>query len=258
MTQGSSINKNEVIELAITKNNRQRLVVGLAWNARTATKGEMGKATAISVTTRRVGYVFWPIAKILNLFGVKTGEASVLSPDYIHNILRKDKTDDVGDKREESYKEFDLDLSCFIYDDVGSFVTAIGPDFDQYCDPSSKVYHSGEEQIGSGGPDDEQIHIETKDIPENYAHIFIVITSDCHFKLGDTAGPVVRLADSATESNFISATIAPPANEDAYGYVFTHMYKQNQKWYARYMHEFTDPSDKWEVYLKRYLARNGE
>ncbi len=56
----------------------------------------------------------------------------------------------------------DLDLSCFLYDKNHVFIDVISGKIGQIADQSGAIYHSGDDQEGIGGGDDEQISVELK------------------------------------------------------------------------------------------------
>lgn len=160
-----------------------------------------------------------------------------------------------GPGREKDFPDLDLDVSCYVFNQNGEFEIEIGPGAYEASDDLGSVYHSGDDSSGYGGPDDEQIFINTQDIPESYAHFFVVVTSDCQYSLDETNDPFLRIALSKGDTNFFMQSIKPAANLDAYACVCAHLFRDSDYWYVRNITDFVAFETDWKSQLSKYIER---
>jgi len=151
--------------------------------------------------------------------------------------------------RENKSRTFDLDLGCYIFDEAFLFKAYVGPENDAFIDSSKKVYHSGEDQSGFGGPDDEAVSVETKGLPADYRHFFFVVKSDSRYGFQDVRNPAIRLADGKLNENLLESTIAPPVHYNASGFVFCHVWHDGAAWRFRNLDEYTGADIDWPGFL---------
>ena len=149
---------SEAIELVLAENSpRQRIVAGLSWNQNDE------KASA--------GYVRTNIG---NSIGVILRNPDMLGY-FVKNPDMMSQKDDDDATRETDDPSFDLDLLCYGFDEDGHCKDYVTPNAYNAIDKSEKIYHSGDDMDGVGDLDDEQIHIELKDIDDHYNHFFFQI-----------------------------------------------------------------------------------
>jgi stress response protein SCP2 len=240
------ISKGGVQELAITQEGARRILVGLDWDAKEVSsvddmirtmpkKGDKGRAAF---------FLLSPFYFLRTLF---LSSVNIIAKGYYNQAVNKQD----GAGRDKNATAFDLDLDCYIFDDDKNLVFHVCTENGNFADPSRKVYHSGDNMSGLGGPDDEQVMIETNGLPDNYRHLFLVVKSDSKYSLEEVHSPHVRLADSKTNENLIENTITPPAHFNAHGYVFCHIFRDGDKWKARNMDEYADSGDgiDWPAFL---------
>lgn len=160
----------------------------------------------------------------------------------------------VDGKSVEDAGRYDLDLSCYVFDSHMNLKCVIGPEEGNYSDPSKKVYHSGDQIHGSAGTsDDEQAFVETKNLPEDYAHFFFVVETDGRYSLNETPNASVRLACSRTNKNALLKQISAP--QGAHGYVFCHVFREGDGFAYRDISEFADFDAGWVRTLKQVALR---
>lgn len=156
----------------------------------------------------------------------------------------------------EDAGRYDLDLSCYVFDSHMNLKCVIGPEEGNYSDASKKVYHSGDQIHGSAGAgDDEQAFVETKNLPDDYAHFFFVVETDGRYSLNETPNASVRLACSRTNKNALQKQIAPPEGGHAHGYVFCHVFRDGDGFAYRDISEFAEFSAGWVKTLKQISLR---
>lgn len=145
----------------------------------------------------------------------------------------------------------DLDLYCYIFDRGMQLYQVIGPKVGVLIDPSQKIYHSGENQQGKQGNDAEQIFVETRGLPADYHNFIFVVKSANSNAMSDIPEGIIRLADSASNTNALENHIAekaqPPAN--SYGYVFCCVTREGDSWAFRNIDSFTGRTVDWSLML---------
>lgn len=146
---------------------------------------------------------------------------------------------------------YDLDLSCYIFDEDMNLVCLVGPSAEHYSDPLGRVYHSGDDIHGSAGTgDNEQAFVETRDLPSYYAHFFFVVETDGRYSLADTPHAKLRLADSLTNRNTLVRAIDTEQAATAHGYIFAHVLRDGNDWQYRDVDLYQPKDCDWIAALK--------
>ncbi len=234
--------KGQDAQIEISETQRDRVLIGLSWDV----KDELEKVEL------EVGD--WvPFRKY-----AQAAEDWIHESVYAFRTMQYRHKDvnhyDAPEARDSDFDGFDLDLYCYIFDDHGELVEKIGPDYEDVISEEGQVYHSGDDFSGMGGPDDEQIYIETKKLPENYKHFLFVVKSDCKFNLNDISDPVIRIADGKTNEDFLKEDIKPPANVNASALIFAHMAEVNDNWTITNISDFADADLDIPKYFKDNLG----
>jgi stress response protein SCP2 len=215
--------------LELTQSKHGRVLIGLSWDART-----------LSETEKREIYV--------------SGLKDVLKGDirlFKANLARiHEKFDSEG--RDQSDVNFDLDLLCFIYDDEGGVSEAVTPEIWNAINDTGHVYHSGENMLGTGGPDDEQIYIHLNNLPPSISEFFIVVQSDCAHTLKNILSPSVHVTDSQANKPLLKVEIDKLPDSDRYAFVFCRIYRKDSGWRIENISHFTDFDQDWPQYLNQF------
>jgi stress response protein SCP2 len=235
-------NQGETTELKISKQARHRLVAGLSWDPVQA--DEIQKEE----TFKQVLFDLKQVAGSLKMMLTEKHYKEAISK---HDLRLDEKLDKDGREKDDPY--FDLDLMCLIYNRNKDLAVRIDPASCFAIDESEKVYHSDDEQYGLNLHDDEQIHVEFKDLPEDYHHIFFVVVSDCKHNLKEVLNPVLRIADSSTEQDILRVKIDELILSDNFGYVCCHIFRDGDTWKIKNISEFTDDKMDWNAHLKGYI-----
>lgn len=240
-----TIGRGETGRLLITHEGAMRFLVGLAWDAPAPPKDvKLAKpADEDDLAGRVTQLVLAPFEfiRVLVLAFVKL----VRTGSYVETLR---KQDDVKG-RDKNAPQFDLDLDCYIFDDAMQLQTVISTEGDGLVDPSRKVYHTGDQQGGTGAGDAETIFVETHGLPAHYRHFFFVAKSDSKFSLKEFLNAVIRLADSKTNDNALQNSIAPSAALNEYNYVFCHVWREGEAWHFRNIAEYLGDDVQWEEHL---------
>ncbi len=195
----------------------------------------------------RIPLAITPMAKQRLLCGLRwnpkrEGEASGL--DTLKDAL-------TGSNRQTC----DLDLMCVMYDEAGEFVDGVSGMPDELMDASGKVYHSGDDTAGISSHDDEQIFVETLDLPGYIHHIVFIVEIQSVHTFDRVDEPTIRLADSYNDKPFLQASLGGPEGKDRTAFVFARVARDGQGWAARYIGDFHDGRKiaDWTETCKAYL-----
>lgn len=238
--------KGESKKLNITEQAQQRIVIGLSWHKKELSASD--KASQV----------------IHGLNNILFGDISLIKANYDRLFQKMDT-----EKREDFDQNFDLDLACYAYDKKGNFKSLIDSDTWNMIDKTGKIYHSGDDMEGSQTldenlisstpdkflsdfqkSDDEQIHIEFKNLSDDLDEFFIVIKSDCAHSFKDVIAPEVRVADSISNANDLHIELDKLENNDNYAFVFCRIFKKNEEWHIKNISEFCEFEQDWPKFLK--------
>ena len=221
--------KGETAKLNITDEGRRRILIGLSWDSKDLSHKELLTQTLASLNDIAFGDITLIKANIKRI--------------YEKADLEGQDTDD---------QNFDLDLSCFAFNEQGIFQALVDPLAWNAIDESGKIYHSGEDMTGDGGGDDEQVYFELNELPDNLQELFIVVQSDCAHSFDKVLNPMIRVADSKSDANCLQVNINQLEHSDAYGFVFCRIFKQNDSWHITNISAFCQYKENWSKFLAQY------
>ena len=227
MTLITGPEKGQSAELNITEKSQERVLIGLAWDPNTLDKIQEAKQILRGVDDVLFGKI--------HLFKA--------------NVARISEKMDT-ESRETDDQNFDLDLSCFAFDRDGNFQSLVDPNAWHAIDTTGKIYHTGDDPTGHQGPDDEQIHIELKDLPDNLHEFFIVVQSDCAHSFDKIKNAEIRIADSFTNTNILQSKLNIAEGNNKYGFVYCRIYKQNNNWMIENISKFCEFDEEWPIFLQ--------
>lgn len=254
-------------ELKITPEGARRFFVGLSWNppAAVGTRIKVAGGPGKGVVEKTAHGLFAP----LEFVRVGVLATSNLIMQAISDAKRSKDDDAKGrDKKSEAY---DLDLDCYIFDKDGGFIRVVGTEDAAYIDPSKKIYHTGDDQTGGGGPDDEQVYVETRGLPPEYAQLYFVVKCDSKFDFSQYDSPRVRIADSKQGESQLECRLGPAdtgddAGKGKYNYVFCRVLREagtgpadeagqeGDRWYVTAIDAYLDEGVDWQQALPQLTA----
>lgn len=175
--------------------------------------------------------------------------------------LRWDPREDQAkfmDRFRGTHHQHDLDIVCFVYDHNKDYVDFVGSAMDESMDQSGAIYHSGDDQTGEGGGDDEFITVELAALPDDVSHLVFLVEIRTKHTFADVDSPAARIVDSMTNATLIDVDIACAESRDKMAWVFAHLYRDASSptgWMLHHVGEFPDIAQitDWGAYLKRYL-----
>ncbi|HYD18790.1 MAG TPA: TerD family protein [Patescibacteria group bacterium] len=247
MTDIATMQPGAVAELPISQEGAKRFLVGLSWDPpqQPGVKIKLADRPDDNAVSKTAYALFAPfeflrvlVLSFANLvtFGMFTGKLS----------KQEDKAG--RDKGSEAY---DLDLCCYVYDSAMQLKAVVETEDDKLFDPSKKIYHTGEDQGGMGGGDDEVVFVETNGLPADYAHLYFVVKSDSKYDLSQFSNARIRIADSKTGNNVVDCPISAPGK---FNFVFCKVSRAGEGWRVQHIAQPVDEDFAWATALPQIGA----
>ncbi|MEZ5813328.1 MAG: TerD family protein [Alphaproteobacteria bacterium] len=150
----------------------------------------------------------------------------------------------------------DLDLSCYVFDKDGRYITHVSVEEGREADQTGQIYHSGDNVEGVGEGDDEQISVELDGLDAAIHAIVFKASIKTGHGFNDVRDPEIRLADGYSGHSFLHVSLRGVDNNDKPAFVFAALLRgADEQWMARHIGEFIDaPKDgDWAGILKRFV-----
>lgn len=211
--------------------------------------GFFGDAQSMSILALMTSIILFGVALILALYVSYALYAISTQRDLFLIFSRKD-IDEPG--RDTYFKNFDVDLHCFVFDKNKELLFQIDPTTENLVNPGETicVYHSGEESDGTGAFDDEIVYIETRKLPEDYAYFVYAVSNDCAHDFDKINDLKIRLVESVSDKTLLEKNIDSGEND---GYVFCCVYKSGDVWRCQPIEQYTAFKDNWQDDVKALL-----
>ncbi|MDI1228141.1 MAG: TerD family protein [bacterium] len=244
MTIVTGPEQGSLTSLNISQEGAKRFLVGLSWDPPELPGMKVKLAdgpddNAVS----RIAHALYAPFEFLRVFFLSF--ANLVTFDMFASRLRKQEDKAGRDKDSDAY---DLDLCCYIFDGGLKLLGVVETENDALFDASKKIYHTGEDQGGMGGNDDEVVYVETKSLPPEYEHLYFVVKSDSKYDLSQFNNPFVRLADSKTSMNALKNEITGKAK---YNYVFCRVSRAGEGWAVQNIDACVDEDIDWATVLPK-------
>lgn len=160
--------------------------------------------------------------------------------------------------KKQEVKTYDLDLACVMYDGNGAFVDGVSSRPDEAIDMSGAVYHSGDDDTGRGGRDDEQISVELVNLPENIHNVvFIVEVQSKGRNLGTVGTAEIRVADGMNDKDQFALLMgATPESADKTACVPLRIYRKGGEWMIQHISAYYNSAEvaDWIEEAKKFIA----
>lgn len=248
--------KGPALPLPVSQEGERRFMVGLSWGEHVEDNWDIKIPHLKDENGHYDLFYFFKLP--FHLFRIITlSIIRLLMPD----LYRRGVSDyDTRKRGIEDAGRYDLDLLCYVFDHKMDLKCVIGPADGNYTDASKKVYHSGDHQHGSAGSsDDEQAFVETRGLPDDYAHFFFVVETDGRYSLGETPNATVRLTCSRTNTDALKKPVVIDSGKDAHGYIFCHVFRDGAEggsgWAYRDISEYEPFNADWVKVLKHLSLR---
>lgn len=155
-------------------------------------------------------------------------------------------------------QQHDLDVTCFVFDDNGTYIDFVGSMAQEAMDQTGCIYHSGDDATGEGDGDDESISCELAGLPATTRDLVFVteIRSDHVFKEIDD--PYVRIADGMTDENLFEMHMTGSDAADKKACVMARLTRDSTSptgWNLHHIGDYPDLNDisDWAEHIKRYI-----
>ena len=154
--------------------------------------------------------------------------------------------------------DFDLDMSCYIYDGDAHCIDIVTGERGNLVDSSGCIRHDGDERDGRTTGDDEAIEIDLMALPPAITHIVMLCEVASAHSFGDIHNPRARVADYGTDDNFLHAMLGEDEARDNSACVFGCLQRfEADNWQARqilyYLDRETIEGD-WPAYLAGFIG----
>lgn len=151
--------------------------------------------------------------------------------------------------------EFDLDLTCYVFNDYGDFIGIVSGEkmVDEDC--GGAIYHSGDERTGEYSHDDEQISVELAGLAEDIHHIIFVATCKSAHNFTNVNAPSMRIANAQDNQDQYVALL-DEGHEGKDAFIFARLFKDGATWMVDPAEEFVDQKkiDNWPSFLQTRWA----
>lgn len=199
--------KGQSLPLLYSREARQRVVVGVRWDAREEVLHKTRKSTSDSP---------------------KEGEGGYDNP----------YTYEVESNVNLVTQTYDIDLVCLIFDENKELIDAVSPDPAESIDQSGKIYHSGDETRGVRGSDDETISVELKDLPGNIAHLVFVAICQSGHSFDQIVTPEGRVTDSRSGADLLVVPMGGAAARGKTACILARLFRGPEDWMVHHIGEF--------------------
>ncbi len=151
---------------------------------------------------------------------------------------------------------YDLDLSCVMFNSAGDAIDGVSPRPDETIDSTGKIYHTGDDTSGEGDGDDEAISVELRDLPEDIAHIIMIVEIQSEHTFDAVNNPEIRIADGKTNRTQMAVSLKTDQSKGKNAYIFARISRTPDGWMLHFIDEYATGADipDWMAYLKRYLG----
>jgi len=169
--------------------------------------------------------------------------------------------DKLNDMRGINTYTYDLDLSCFMFDEEGNFMGSVTGEDGATIDASGKIYHSGDSVDGEGDGDDEDLSVELADIPDHIQQVIFVVDIGSAHSFNDVLDPEIRLFDAFSNKEMLKSELSLGRNGEMTACVFAKIYRdKNGQWMLHNISHFLDLNDieDWSQYLYQFCEKNVE
>ena len=152
----------------------------------------------------------------------------------------------------KQYQDFDLDLTCYIYNQNKDFVGIVSGEDVVNEDCDGAIYHSGDEKTGEFSHDDEQISVELSKLDDDITDIFFIVTCKSAHNFGKIKHPVIRLADGKSNKNqYVNNIYESSTSTDHDALVFARIFRDKKGWMLEKIDDWATQKDidDWPGYL---------
>lgn len=156
----------------------------------------------------------------------------------------------------ENHETYDLDISCYMYDEGKAFMDYVTGESGETIDKSGFIRHSGDARHGRAEGDDEFIICELKKLPPYIKEIFFIVEVGSAHSFAEIAAPETRIADYGTNENVLHTAIGRVDDADYSAYVFAKLTREKENnWKLYHVDHYVDHEEieDWSDYLTNFI-----
>ncbi len=168
----------------------------------------------------------------------------------------------VGDKLSSALgrnkETYDLDLSCYCYDEHGSLMDYVTGTDGEMIDRSENIHHSGDCRHGAEDGDDEAIAFDLNALPDYIQHIVLLAEVGSAHGFSDVANPYIRIADETTDHVLDDLKIDEAQNGDYSACVYATISRRNDGTWLLYRNNYFidhERIESWSDFLSQFIAK---
>ncbi len=151
----------------------------------------------------------------------------------------------------------DLDLVYALYDEFGTFVSAVSGKQGDRIDESGSLYHSGDDSDGNDTSDDERLTLDLLGMPRRFHHIFLAVEIRSEHTFSEVPNPYIHIFRPGKSQALAEAHLKTSSGSDFRAYLFARLERQSGGWSLHLIERY--PADgnipEWGEYLLNYLPR---
>jgi stress response protein SCP2 len=177
-----------------------------------------------------------------------------LSWDPNEDTTAGDKLNSALGRNTETY---DLDLSCYCYDEHKSMMDFVTGEDGEHIDRSENIFHSGDCRHGEAEGDDEAITFDPTALPDYIQHIVFLAEVGSAHAFYNVSNPYIRMADKASDQILMDLNIKSPDEKDYSACVFATLSRQkNGTWLLHRNNYYLDHEqiENWGDFLSQFIA----
>jgi stress response protein SCP2 len=152
---------------------------------------------------------------------------------------------------------YDLDLSCYCYDEHKSLMDFITGNEGEHIDRSGFIKHSGDCRHGEQEGDDEAVTIDLAALPDYIQHLVFIAEVGSAHSFSNVLNPYIRIADEMSDQELDSLTIPTDESLQYSACVYATLSRRKDgSWLLHRNRYYLDHEDieSWPDFLSQFIS----
>ena len=166
-------------------------------------------------------------------------------------------TDKLSNMLGQNKETYDLDLSCYCYDEHKSLMDYVTGNDGEMVDRSENIHHSGDCRHGEAEGDDESIALDLNALPDYIQHIVLLVEVGSAHGFKEVINPYVRIADEASDHILDDLKIDESQNGDYSACIYATISRTNDGTWLLYRNNYFidhERIESWSDFLTQFIA----
>lgn len=166
-------------------------------------------------------------------------------------------TDKLSNMLGQNKETYDLDLSCYCYDEHKSLMDYVTGNDGEMVDRSENIHHSGDCRHGEAEGDDESIALDLNALPDYIQHIVLLVEVGSAHGFKEVINPYVRIADEASDHILDDLKIDESQNGDYSACIYATISRKNDGTWLLYRNNYFidhERIESWSDFLTQFIA----